>query len=48
MIDAKKYPHVFADPDASNAAAIATYTKVGFKKIQENELASEVWMVLEL
>ena len=39
------YPHVFADPESSNVAAISAYEKAGFKRLAEQPNADEVWMI---
>ncbi len=43
----RSYTHVFSDPPSSNLAAIRTYEKAGFKKINEHTDAGEIWMIRE-
>jgi RimJ/RimL family protein N-acetyltransferase len=42
------FTHIFADPDKENLAAIRTYEKAGFRKIQDQEDTKEIWMVKKL
>lgn len=39
------YKHVFADPDSTNLAAIRTYEKAGFKRIDDQPDTGEIWMI---
>lgn len=39
------YEYIFANPDAGNKAAIRTYEKAGFQKIQHHLDTQEIWML---
>lgn len=41
------YTHFFADPEATNIAAIRAYKKAGFKIIEAQSDTNEIWMLRE-
>ncbi len=43
----QNYDYILVDPDKDNYAAIKTYEKAGFKKIEEQFDTNEVWMIKE-
>ncbi len=42
---AVSYSYVFVNPDSTNVAAIRTYEKAGFKKIEYQSDTKEIWML---
>ena len=41
------YVFIFADPKSTNLAAIRSYEKAGFEKVNIQSNKDEVWMILE-
>jgi RimJ/RimL family protein N-acetyltransferase len=39
------YSHIFVDPEKTNLAAIRTYEKAGFKKVEGYQNKDELWMI---
>lgn len=46
--DYQGFDYILVDPDIDNIAAIKTYEKAGFKKIEEHLDTNEVWMIKEI
>ena len=40
-----EFQHLFVDPSSQNFAAVATYTKAGFKQLDQQQSKGELWMV---
>lgn len=42
------FEYVLVDPSLDNVAAIKTFEKAGFKKIEEQPCANQVWMIKDM